>query len=60
MAETIHLTIETGNAAFEGSTASEIARILRCVADEFEQDGFSNHPRDINGNVVGTISVKSC
>lgn len=54
------LTIETENAAFEETPASEIARILRGLAEKLERDGVPDGPdncwrlRDVNGNTVGT------
>ena len=52
------LEIETGNAAFDDAPASEIARILRRLADRLENvgapecgDEFTLH--DYNGNRVG-------
>lgn len=59
MAERITITIETGNAAFEDAPASEVARILRGLAERFEDAGdLDGCPvRDINGNTVGTVKV---
>ncbi len=53
----ITITIRTDNAAFEDDAAGEVARILRDLAQVFEQrrDGFPL-PRglyDLNGNTVG-------
>lgn len=54
------LTIETVNAAFDDAPASEIARILRDLADKLERDGVPMDGRenwrlrDVNGNTVGT------
>ena len=52
------LEIETGNAAFDDTPASEIARILRHLAERLETNGapesgdaFTLH--DYNGNRVG-------
>lgn len=54
----ININIHTGNAAFEDSPASEIARILRDLAEQFEQDGAPRQVlRDINGNFCGEVSV---
>ncbi len=58
--EKIEITIETVNAAFEEQPASEIARILRRLADRFEHDGIipDGLPlRDINGNTCGRIWI---
>jgi GTP cyclohydrolase I len=53
------LQIQTDNAAF-GETledvASQVARILRRVAEEIERAGLADDPRrvrDANGNTVG-------
>ena len=64
---TVVITIETDGAAFyDDSTgqehpkarACEVARILRCMANQFEDFCGANDPRDINGKVVGTVEVK--
>jgi hypothetical protein len=56
---TIVIKIHTDNAAFEDGGGSEVARILRHLADQFEADGFSAFTviRDINGNKVGTTDL---
>lgn len=52
------LEIVTDNAAFEEGPATELARILRDLANRVEQDGeFDGVVRDINGNVVGKHSL---
>lgn len=53
------LTIETDNAAFDDAPASEIARILRQLANDMEQDGAppSRFLFDANGNRVGVVDV---
>jgi hypothetical protein len=58
--ETITIVIQTGNAAFADEPASEIARILRDTAARFERAGdLDGHKlRDINGNTVGTITIR--
>lgn len=62
----LQLTIHTDNAAFEGTPASEIARILRHAADRIEADdwtgiGPDGNPtlllRDANGNRVGAAAL---
>jgi hypothetical protein len=59
---TITITINTDNAAFEDAPInsrnadSEIGRILRRMADEFEQTAGASDPRDINGNTDGTVT----
>ena len=57
--EHIHINIETGNAAFEDAPASEIARILRKLADQFEDGQFSQTIRDVNGNRCGEVITTS-
>ena len=53
------LAIETGNAAFEGNAAGEVARILRKLAARIEESGlhfYTSPPAPIfdnNGNRVG-------
>ena len=62
----VTLTIETDNAAFEGSNIGpEIARILRETADRIEDEHLgelwimcSMPIVDINGNVVGDITIE--
>jgi hypothetical protein len=60
MAEKITIEIETGNAAFdEGNSGYEVARILRKLADEFENYGRAQFSGlyDYNGNKVGGVMV---
>ena len=57
------LEIETGNAAFDDAPASEIARILRHLADRLENEGAPRRGnaftlRDYNGNRVGWARAK--
>lgn len=55
------ILIETSNAAFEDTPATELARILRRLADDFEQLGepaASGKLRDVNGNTVGFARMK--
>ena len=60
--EHITIKIETGNAAFDeecgGSPTHEIARILRDLADRFEDGTPPEYLRDVNGNRVGTVDVR--
>lgn len=56
MAERHTIVIETNGAAFEDAPASEIARILREMADRIESHGILPVPRDINGNKCGSVS----
>jgi hypothetical protein len=60
MAEQITITIQTGNAAFEDAPASEVARILRDLADRFENEGALDATplRDHNGNKVGVVRIE--
>jgi hypothetical protein len=57
--EGIEILIATENAAFEDSPATELARILRHLAECFERDGIPP-PRllDSNGNTCGTVKIK--
>ncbi|BAQ50321.1 hypothetical protein [Methylobacterium aquaticum] len=57
-AEHITVSFSTGSAAFADSPTTEIARILREIADRFEQDGLSGVAiYDLNGNFVGEVRV---
>ncbi len=58
--ERITIVIETGNAAFDDSPASEIARILRELAEKFEQYGGRQFEKlyDVNGNRCGSIDIR--
>jgi hypothetical protein len=56
--EHVRINIETGNDAFAESPTGEIARILRALADEFEQYGLPDHAlHDINGNYCGEVVI---
>lgn len=57
--EQVRITIDTGNAAFEDEPASEIARILRKIAEDFESGAQPTLVRDSNGNRVGEVVVFS-
>jgi len=53
---TIRICIEVDNEAFAEAGAAEAARILRALADTYEQNDTVNlfkQLRDINGNRVG-------
>jgi len=52
---TLKIRFETDNAAFEDTT--EIGRILREVAAQFDEGRASGSIRDINGNTVGTYDL---
>ena len=58
MSERITIVIETGNAAFDAAPASEIASVLRAMADRIEVAGLPPAPKDSNGNVVGSVTVE--
>lgn len=52
----IKITISTENAAFDDDSSTEVARILRKLANELESHGAGLLPRslfDYNGNRVG-------
>lgn len=56
--EFIQIRIETGNAAFDETPATEIARILRKLADDFETSGEPSPTlRDLNGNACGEVQI---
>ena len=58
---TFTLSFDTNNAAFDIDMNSEIARILRDLAERIEYDDVvqqNKHVRDINGNIVGTYELK--
>lgn len=60
MSKAIHIKIEIGNAAFEDVGGAEVARILRELANSYDEDGMeaSYSLRDINGNAVGTAKLR--
>jgi hypothetical protein len=54
----LRLHIATENAAFSESPASELARILRKLADRIESDPAPYIVlRDVNGNMVGECQI---
>lgn len=53
------IIIDTANAAFDEEPVSEIARILRSMADRIEETGLLPVPLDINGDKCGSVSVES-
>lgn len=54
----LKLFIETGNAAFDDQPATELARILRALAQKIEADPAPYIVlRDINGNKVGECTI---
>ena len=58
MSERITIVIETGNAAFDAAQATELASVLRAMADRVEEAGLLPAPKDSNGNVVGSATVE--
>ena len=58
MSERITIVIETGNAAFDDAPASELANVLRKMADRIEVAGLPPAPKDSNGTVVGSVTVE--
>ncbi|UNY48828.1 hypothetical protein P9294_gp113 [Bacillus phage FADO] len=52
----IIIEIETGNAAFEDG--NELSRILRSLADKYENGDTPSSERDINGNKVAKITYE--
>lgn len=58
----LRLSMELVNDAFADDAASEVARILRVLAQRIEQEGLHSEPmrlRDVNGNTVGQALVVS-
>lgn len=56
--EHVTIKIETGNAAFQDAPATEIARILRHIAEQFEREGDASPViRDANGNFCGEVQI---
>ena len=56
----IFITIDADNAAFDYAPASEVARILRKLANDFEAGGkpLAGWPlRDGNGNTCGAVTI---
>jgi len=54
----LKLFIETENAAFDDTPATELARILRALATKIERDPQPYTVlRDINGNRVGECTI---
>lgn len=52
------LNIETSNAAFQDDAAHhEIARILRDLAERFDNGVDSGTVKDTNGNTVGSFAL---
>jgi len=57
----VRIEIRCDNEAFEPYAGTEVARILRQIADEMQDDilpDTEQRLRDINGNTVGTLKVQ--
>ena len=56
--EHITIKIETGNVAFDAAPSAEVARVLRHLADAFEQGGLPDSAlEDSNGQYCGEIQI---
>lgn len=51
------ITIQMDNAAFADEPATELARILRNLAERIEEGSTESRLRDINGNHVGQFTI---
>ena len=51
------IEIATDNAAFKPNGRVEVARILRELADEIERGKIPTTLRDVNGNLVGSVTL---
>ncbi len=52
------ITVKMDNAAFEDTPATELARILRTLAEKIENEGPGICTlRDVNGNTVGEFKI---
>ena len=57
--EKLTISIRTGNAASEGENLNyELARILKELAERIENGRIPDSLLDINGNIVGNITVE--
>lgn len=52
-----NLMIQMDNAAFEDNEISELARILRTLADKLEANNYDPPAIDSNGNKVGRLFI---
>lgn len=54
-----YLEINCDNEAFSQFPTTEIARILKCIAEKYEagEGGIVETIRDVNGNAVGTARL---
>lgn len=57
MAERITICFDTRTSGFEASPATEIAGVLRRMADRIEYSGILPAPKDRNGQVIGYTTV---
>lgn len=55
--KTFKVSFGTGNAAFDGTPAYEIARLLREIADRVEDGARQGTLNDVNGNLVGDFHL---
>lgn len=55
------LAVEMDNDAFGDDPRGELVRVLRGLADDFEEEGIARNGTilDINGNTVGSYEVRS-
>jgi hypothetical protein len=58
----VNIQFSIENAAFSENQNFEIARILRALADDIENEVVINHGllRDLNGNVIGSYECNTC
>jgi len=57
--EKLTISIRAGNAASEGENLNyELARILKELAERIENGRIPDSLLDINGNIVGNITVE--
>lgn len=56
--EKVTIEIKTGGSAFDGDAGQELARILRKLADRFEEGGSPSSIMDINGNKACTVQYE--
>ena len=56
--KSISIKITAKGAAFEGDSEREVARILREIASKIEKGNEPTKAMDINGNSVGTVTIK--
>ena len=54
----LRVKIDTDNDAFAGDGASEVARLLRLIAQRIEGGALDGSVRDINGNKCGSFDLR--